>query len=92
MMIRSVGLHALFNLGLNLVVVFVFVFASGIEPRLSWQQLPLLIALLVVLAVGAAMLLSALYVHYRDMDPIWEVALPGALLRVPGFLRDRDDA
>jgi ABC-2 type transport system permease protein len=71
----SVALHSLFNLGLNLVVVFVFVFASGIEPRWSWLQLPLLLALLVVLAVGVAMLLSALYVRYRDMEPIWEVVL-----------------
>ncbi len=31
----SVALHALFNLGLNLIVVFVFVLASGIEPRVD---------------------------------------------------------
>jgi ABC-2 type transport system permease protein len=71
----SVALHALFNLGLNLVVVLVFVLASGIEPRLSWLELlPLLLAL-VVFATGVAMLLSALFVRYRDMQPIWEVGL-----------------
>ena len=31
----SVALHALFNLGLNMLVVFVFVIASGIEPRVE---------------------------------------------------------
>ncbi len=31
--------------------------------------------MLTVLAVGLAMLLSALYVRYRDISPIWEVAL-----------------
>jgi ABC-2 type transport system permease protein len=71
----SVALHAFFNLGLNLVVVFGFVFASGIDPRLSWLQLPVLILVLVVLSTGVAMLLSALYVRYRDMEPIWEVVL-----------------
>jgi ABC-2 type transport system permease protein len=71
----SVALNAFFNLAMNLVAVFVFVFASGIEPRVDWLQLPLLIALLAVLSTGAAMLLSALYVRYRDMEPIWEVAL-----------------
>jgi ABC-2 type transport system permease protein len=71
----SVALHALFNLGLNLVVVFVFVFASGIEPRASWLELPVLVLLLVVLSTGMTMLLSALYVRYRDMQPIWEVLL-----------------
>jgi ABC-2 type transport system permease protein len=71
----SVALHSLFNLGLNLVVVFVFVFASGIDPRLSWLELPVLILLLIILSTGATMLLSALYVRYRDMQPIWEVLL-----------------
>jgi ABC-2 type transport system permease protein len=71
----SVSLHALFNLGLNLIVVFVFVLASGISPRVSWLELIPLVALLVVFATGTAMLLSALYVRYRDMQPIWEVVL-----------------
>jgi ABC-2 type transport system permease protein len=71
----SVTLNAMFNLGLNMIVVFVFVIASGIEPRWSWLELIPLIALLVLLATGISMLLSALYVRYRDMQPIWEVAL-----------------
>jgi ABC-2 type transport system permease protein len=71
----SVALHAMFNLGLNLVVVFTFVLASGISPRASWLELIPLIGLLVVLSTGVTMLLSALYVRYRDMQPIWEVVL-----------------
>jgi ABC-2 type transport system permease protein len=71
----AVALTALFNLGLNLVVVLAFVLASGVEPQLDWLQLPLLIALLMVLSIGVAMLLSALYVRFRDMDPIWDVGL-----------------
>jgi ABC-2 type transport system permease protein len=71
----SVALAALFNLLANMVAVFVFVFISGIEPRPDWIQVPLLIAMLVVLATGVTMLVSALYVRYRDMEPIWEVTL-----------------
>jgi ABC-2 type transport system permease protein len=71
----SVTLNAMFNLGLNLIVVFIFVLASGIEPRWTWLELIPLIALLVALATGVTMLLSALYVRFRDMQPIWEVAL-----------------
>ncbi len=71
----SVALHALFNLGLNLVVVFVFVLASGIDPRLEWLELLPLLALLVALGTGLTMLLSALYVRYRDIQPIWDVVL-----------------
>lgn len=71
----SVALHAMFYLGLNMLVVFVFVFASGIEPRWAWLELIPLVAVLIVLATGATMLLSALYVRYRDVQPIWEVVL-----------------
>jgi ABC-2 type transport system permease protein len=71
----SVALTCLFNLCMNLIVVFVFILASGVEPRLSWLELPVLILLLVLLATGVGMLLSALYVRFRDMVPIWEVVL-----------------
>ena len=71
----SVALHALFNLGLNLIVVFIFVLASGIEPRLEWLELIPLIVLLLLFSTGVGMFLSAMYVRYRDMEPIWEVAL-----------------
>jgi ABC-2 type transport system permease protein len=71
----AVSLHALFNLTLNLIVVFIFVFASGIGPRLEWLELPLLVAFLVLFSTGATMLLSALYVRFRDVEPIWEVGL-----------------
>ena len=71
----SVALTSLFNLGLNLIAVFFFAMVSGVEPRLSWLQLPLLVAFLAVLAVGLAMLLAALYPRYRDISPIWDVVL-----------------
>ena len=71
----AVALAALFNLLANFVAVFVFVFAAGITPQLSWLEIPLLIGMLVVLATGISMLTSALYVRYRDVEPIWEVAL-----------------
>jgi ABC-2 type transport system permease protein len=69
----SVVLLAMFNLSLNLIVVLVFALASGVRPMLSWLELPLLIAMLTFLSVGVSMLLSALYVYFRDMQPIWEV-------------------
>lgn len=71
----STVLTALFRLGLNLVVVVVFLLIAGGEVRLSWLEAPVLIALLVVLAAGLATLLSALYVNLRDVKPIWDVIL-----------------
>jgi ABC-2 type transport system permease protein len=71
----SVILTAYFNLVLNLVAVLVFVLAAGVEPRPQWLLMPVLLLGLGLLASGLAMLLSALYVRFRDVKPIWEVAL-----------------
>jgi ABC-2 type transport system permease protein len=69
----SVVLLALFNLGLNLIVVMIFAVASGVRPMLSWLELPLIVLMVTLLATGIAMLLSALFVKFRDIQPIWEV-------------------
>jgi ABC-2 type transport system permease protein len=70
----SVVLLASFNLALNLVVVLSFAALEGVVPTLSWLELPLIVGMLAVLATGIAMLLSALFVRLRDIQPIWEVA------------------
>ncbi|MGD1058333.1 MAG: ABC transporter permease [Solirubrobacteraceae bacterium] len=69
----SVVLLALFNLGLNLVVVMIFAVAAGARPTISWLELPLILLMLSVFGAGVAMLLSALFVRFRDISPIWEV-------------------
>lgn len=69
----SVVLVAAFNLSLNLVVVTVFALIQGVRPMLTWLELPLIIGLLAVLCTGIAMLLSSLFVYFRDLQPIWEV-------------------
>jgi len=71
----AVVLTASFNLALNSLVIIAFALASGVRPHWTWVQAPILIAALAVLVTGLAMLLSALYVRYRDVKPMWEVAL-----------------
>ena len=71
----SVVLVACFDLLLNFVAVFIFILANGVEPRWTWIELPFLLLALGVLATGLGMLLSALYVRFRDVEPIWEVML-----------------
>jgi ABC-2 type transport system permease protein len=70
----SVGLTALFNLGMNLLAVLGLAVAVGVEPRWSWLELIPAIVLLAMLALGVGMLLSALYVRFRDIQPIWDVS------------------
>jgi ABC-2 type transport system permease protein len=81
----SVVLTNLFNLGMNLIAVFVFVLVSGITPRWTWLLVPVLVLALIVLATGAAMFTSALYVRFRDLAPIWEIVLQLAFYASPIF-------
>jgi len=69
----SVVLSALLNLGMTMVAVFIFTLANGIWPTWSWLELIPLVALLALLATGVGMLLSVLYIRFRDVQPIWEV-------------------
>lgn len=69
------SISALINLGLSLIVVFLFVFLNGIEPQWTWLLLPLVIIELFILSIGVAFVLATAYVRFRDVTYIWEVAL-----------------
>ncbi len=69
----SVVLTAAFNLLVNLLVVFVFILAWGIDPTWTWLLFPIPLALLFVFAAAISMMLSALYVRFRDVAIIWSV-------------------
>ena len=71
----SISLVSLFNLGMNMIAVFVFMAISQIEVTWGFLWLPVLVLYMVILSTGTAMLLSALYVRYRDIGPIWDVTL-----------------
>jgi ABC-2 type transport system permease protein len=79
----SVALVAAMNLALNLIVLAIFVIGAGVPARWEWLLLGLPLALLVVFSTGVAMLLSALYVPYRDVRPIWEVVLQALFYATP---------
>ncbi len=78
-------LTALLNLLLNLIPVLIFLLLAGGKPRLSWLEVPGLIVLFTVYVTGLAMLLSALFVRYRDVEPIWDVALQVMFYASPIF-------
>ncbi|HEY2637341.1 MAG TPA: ABC transporter permease [Solirubrobacteraceae bacterium] len=61
------------NLGLNLVAVLIFMIVAGVHFTWRLVEVPFLLAALAAFAAGSAMILSALYVRFRDVKPIWEV-------------------
>lgn len=69
----AVVLTALFNFGLNLLIVLAFLFAWGVDPAWTWLLFPVAIAALFVLTGAMSMMLSVLYVRFRDVAIIWTV-------------------
>jgi ABC-2 type transport system permease protein len=79
----SVVLSGYLNLMVNLAAIFVFMVIQGVSPHWSQLEIPILLALLGVFAAGAAMILSAMYVRFRDVRPIWEVVLQALYFATP---------
>jgi ABC-2 type transport system permease protein len=81
----SVIASALINMLLNLIVVFIFVLfaADNALSVLTILFLPPILLQLVILSSGAGFMLAALYVKFRDMDPIWEIVRQALFYTIP---------
>lgn len=75
LVVISSSLSALINLGLSLIVVFIFALLNGIAPSFTWLLIVPLIFELYVFALGISFFLSAVYVRFRDVTYIWEIVL-----------------
>lgn len=79
----AVVLTSLFNLGLNLVVVFIFILAWGIDPTWTWLLFPVVLVLLFVITTAVSMIVSALFPRFRDTAIIWSVAATALFYATP---------
>jgi ABC-2 type transport system permease protein len=79
----SVVVTSLFNLGVNLVVVLIFILAFGVSPEWTWLLSPLIVVVLFVFATAVSMLLSSLYVRFRDTAIIWSVVASALFYATP---------
>src|SRR3954470_22604305 len=57
----AVSLKSLFNLGMNFIAVLAFALISGVAPRMSWLELPLLVLVLAAFTTGVTVLLSIVF-------------------------------
>jgi ABC-2 type transport system permease protein len=69
------SVSAFITLLLNLVAVGVFMAIIGTQPSIYAPLLIVILIELYILALGISLILSALYVRFRDVSHIWEVAL-----------------
>ncbi len=79
----SVVLTALFNLGMNMIVVVIFILAFGVTPMWTWLFFPLIVAVLFVYSTAVSLLLSSLYVRFRDTLIIWTVMATALFYATP---------
>lgn len=83
LIVLSSSINALINLGLNLVVLFIFAVMNHIDFSWSVLLLPVFILQVYILALGIALFLSAAYVKYQDLKYIWEVILQAGFYFTP---------
>lgn len=74
---------ALINLLFNLVVVAFFMVVNKVDIHQEILLLPLILIELFVIGLAAAFFLSAAYVKYRDLGPIWEIFMQGLFYATP---------
>ncbi|WP_155970783.1 ABC transporter permease [Streptococcus ruminantium] len=74
---------AAINYGINIAVVMLFAIINGVQLDFGILMLIPAFLELIVLATGVALILSSLFVKYRDMGPIWEVVLQAGMYSTP---------
>lgn len=79
----SSSISALINLGLNLIVIAVFMILSHVDLMVSGLWLPVIIAEIYILGLGVSLFLAAAYVKYRDVSYIWDVILQAFFYLTP---------
>lgn len=79
----SSSISALINLGLNLVIISVFMIINGVEVTSNILWLPIILLQIYVFSLGLSLFLSAAFVKYRDISYIWEVILQAGFYATP---------
>lgn len=81
--VLSTTISALINLGLNLIVVFVFMIFNKVDLLQTSLWVPLILLEIFILGLGLSLFLGAAFVRYRDLSYIWEVVLQAGFYITP---------
>ena len=68
----SVGIFITFLVNLSVIILFIGI--QRVSPRVEWLLVIPLLLELYVFCLGVGLLVSALYVRFRDVGQIWELA------------------
>jgi len=81
--VLSGTISALINLGLNLIVVAIFMIFDGVDFGWAILLFPITVFITYLFALGLAFFLSAAFVKYKDIAYLWEVFLQGLFYATP---------
>ena len=81
--IVSTSLSAIINLSLNMLVVIVLALFSKMDLLVTSVGVPFVLLEIYLLALGMSLILSAMYVKYRDVSYIWEVVMQAGFYLTP---------
>ena len=79
----SSSISALINLGLNLIVVAMFMVINHVGIQHAIIYVPLFLLEIYLFALGISLFLAALFVKFRDIGYIWEVVLQAGFYLTP---------
>jgi ABC-2 type transport system permease protein len=79
----SSSISAVINLGLNLIVVAIFMAINHVDLYRTLLLVPFLLLEVYLFALGISLFLSALFVKFRDIGYIWEVILQAGFYLTP---------
>ena len=79
----SSSIAALINLGLNLIIIAIFMIVGHVPLMGSIVYMPIFLLEIYVFALGVSFFLSAVFVKYRDISYIWEVCIQGGFYATP---------
>lgn len=82
-LVVSSSMSALINLGINLVIVLIFALINGVYfTPYAFLIIPIIIELY-VFSLAVSMILSALYVKFKDIGHIWDVIMQAGYFATP---------
>lgn len=81
--VLSSSVSALINVGLNLIIIVVFMIINKVDVTWTVLLLPLILLQVYIFSLGVSFFLAAVFVKYRDINYMWEVFLQAGFYATP---------
>lgn len=83
MIVITSSASAVINLGLNMIVVAIFMTITGVSVNLSAVWIVVAILEIYIFGLGLSLILATAFVKYRDISFIWEVLMQAGFYVTP---------